>query len=359
MDISFMRIAIAEAKKGEGHTNPNPLVGAVIVKNNRIIAIGYHKCYGDLHAECDALKNATEDVRGADMYVTLEPCSHYGKQPPCVKAIVEAGIKRVFIGSEDPNPLVNGKGVEYLKSHGTEVFTGVLKDECDELNDIFFHFIKKHRPYVIMKTAMTADGKIATYTGKSKWITNEKSRENAQLTRKRVAVIMVGINTVLEDNPMLNCRCDDNKTLVRVICDSNLRIPSDSNIVKTAKNIPTVIATVSDDNDKISELQSKGLDIIKTSGDKINLYELMNELGNRKLDSILLEGGATLNYSMLEADLVDELHLYIAPKMFGGDCAKTPVGGNGVSNVADAFRFGITDIQTFGNDILIKYKRER
>ncbi len=355
----YMREAISEAKKGFGFTNPNPLVGAVIVKDGKIISRGYHARYGELHAERNAIKNATKDIFGSDMYVTLEPCSHYGKQPPCVEAIVEAGIKRVYIGSRDPNPKVSGKGVEYLRNHGVEVFEDFLKDECDEINDIFFHYITTGMPYVIMKIAMTADGKTATRTGHSKWITNSMSRENSHIIRKRVSAIMVGINTVLEDDPMLNCRCENPNNPVRVVCDNHLRIPLDCNLVKSAKDIPVVIATVSDDNKKIDILKSCGVDVIKTSGNKVNIKELMVQLGSRKIDSVLVEGGATLHWSVLEENLVDELHLYVAPKIIGGKDAKVAVGGAGLDSVNNAFMFESPKIELLGDDIHITYKKAR
>lgn len=359
MEKKFMREAIREAKRGLGFTNPNPLVGAVIVKDGRIISCGYHARYGELHAERNAINNATEDIKGADMYVTLEPCSHYGKQPPCCEAVVEAGIKRVYIGSRDPNPKVCGKGAEYLKKHGIEVFEDVLKDECDKINDIFFHYITTGMPYVIMKIAMSADGKTASKTGHSKWITNSISRESSHFTRKRVSAIMVGINTVLEDNPMLNCRCDNPKHPLRVVCDNNLRIPLECNLVKTANEIPTLVATVSNNIDKIDRLKECGVDIVKTSGDRVNLRELMAELGNRKIDSVLVEGGSTLHWSILHENLVDELHLYIAPKIIGGRDAKTAVSGSGLESVNDAFMFTSPEIELLGDDILITYKKAR
>lgn len=359
MDILYMKEAINEAKKGLGFTNPNPLVGAVIVKNGKIISRGYHARYGELHAERNAIKNATEDISGADMYVTLEPCSHYGKQPPCCEALAEAGIKRVYIGSRDPNPEVSGKGVEYLIKHGIEVFEDVLKDECDELNDIFFHYITTGMPYVIMKIAMTADGKTATRTGHSKWITNSLSRDNSHIIRKRVSAIMVGINTVLEDNPMLNCRCDNPSNPVRVVCDSDLRIPLDCNLIKTAKEIPVIIATVSDDKKKTDILKSYGVDVIRTSGSRVNIKELMAELGKRKLDSVLIEGGATLHWSVLKENLVNELHLYIAPKLIGGTDAKSAVGGEGISILDDAFIFNAPKVELLDDDIHITYKKAR
>ncbi len=354
-----MREAIKEAKRGFGFTNPNPLVGAVIVKDGRIISRGYHARYGELHAERNAIKNATEDIMGADMYVTLEPCSHYGKQPPCCEAVVEAGIKRVYIGSRDINPEVSGKGVEYLRKHGVEVFEDVLRNECDEINDIFFHYISTGMPYVIMKIAMTADGKTATKTGHSKWITNSLSREHSHLTRKRVSAIMVGINTVLLDDPMLDCRCENPNNPLRVVCDSNLRIPLDCNLVKTAKEIPTLIATVSDDNKKTQALKNLGVDVIKTTGDTVNIKELMVELGKKKIDSVLVEGGSTLHWSILEGKLVNELHLYIAPKIVGGKDAKLAVGGAGLESVNDAFMFTAPKVEVFGDDILITYKKAR
>lgn len=357
MDIKYMQKAIELAKLGEGFTNPNPLVGAVIVKDGRIIGEGYHERYGGFHAERNAIKNATEPTDGADMYVTLEPCSHHGKQPPCCEAVVEAGIKNVYIGSQDPNPLVSGRGIEYLKSHGVNVITDVLKDECDAINKIFFHYITTKRPYVIMKTAMSIDGKCASYTGDSKWISNELSREDTHRTRKRVAGIMVGINTVLADNPMLNCRLDNPKNPVRIICDSKLRIPLDCKIAKTANDIPTYVATVSSDTEKIQKLETLGVKIIRTSGKRVNLNELISELGGLGIDSVLVEGGAELHASLLEAGLVNKLEIYIAPKIIGGKDAKTVVGGNGVELVSDAYMFKNPKITMFGDDIKIEYEK--
>ena len=353
-----MQRAIELAKLGAGFTNPNPLVGAVIVKDGRIIGEGYHEYYGGLHAERNALKNATEPVEGADMYVTLEPCSHHGKQPPCCEAVAEAGIKRVYIGSDDPNPLVAGKGIAFLKEHGINVTTGVLKDECDEMNKIFFHYITHKTPYVIMKTAMSIDGKCASYTGDSKWISNEHSRMDTHKTRKRVAGIMVGINTVLADDPMLNCRCENPNNPIRIICDSKLRIPIDCQIVKTAKEIPTYIATVSTDSDKEKLLTDCGANIIKTPGERVDLCELMKALGELKIDSIIVEGGAELHASMLKAGLVNKLEVYIAPKIIGGIESKPVVGGKGVEFVRDAYMFKNPKITMFGEDIKIEYEKE-
>lgn len=351
----YMQMAIELAKCGIGHVNPNPLVGAVIVKDGEIIGKGFHARCGGLHAERNAFADCVKSSQGADIYVTLEPCCHYGKTPPCTEAIVENKIKRVFIGSRDPNPLVSGKGAEFLRKHGIEVYEDILREECDKINDIFFHYITTKTPYVILKYAMTADGKIATFSGKSKWITSEQSRNNVQLTRKRTHAVMVGIKTVLADDPLLTCRAENPGVHTRIICDSNLSVPLDSNIVKTAAEYPTIIATVSTDDKKINALKEKGIKIIQTSGDRVNLPELMKRLGADGIDSILLEGGAELAYSALENNIVNKVQVYIAPKIFGGLCAKTAVSGAGVECPSDAFMLCDPVISKIGEDILIEY----
>ncbi|MGM9937371.1 MAG: bifunctional diaminohydroxyphosphoribosylaminopyrimidine deaminase/5-amino-6-(5-phosphoribosylamino)uracil reductase RibD [Candidatus Ornithomonoglobus sp.] len=357
MEEKFMKRAIELARRGEGFVNPNPLVGAVIVKDGRIIGEGYHERYGGLHAERNAIKNLTESAEGADIYVTLEPCCHHGKQPPCTEAVAEAGIKNVYVGSYDPNPLVSGKGFKYLRKRGINVVENVLRSECDALNDIFFHYITTKRPYVIMKAAMSVDGRTASYTGDSKWISNELSRENVHRTRKRCAAIMCGINTVLADDPMLNCRTENPSDPVRVICDSHLRIPLASRIMRTAREIPTIIAAVSKDEERIKSITDTGARVIITDGERVDLTQLMAELGKLNIDSVLAEGGAELHASLLEAGLVDELNIYIAPKIIGGRDAKPVVGGRGVELARDAYMFGRPEVKAFGNDILLKYKK--
>ena len=244
MQETYMRRAIELAKKGIGAVNPNPLVGAVIVKDGRIIGEGYHRRYGELHAERDAFAHLTEDAAGAEMYVTLEPCCHYGKQPPCVNAIIEHKISRVYVGSDDPNALVSGKGYQILRDAGIEVITHVLKEECDSLNPVFFHYIVNKTPYVVMKYAMTMDGKIATYSGKSKWITGEEARAHVMEQRNALTGIMVGSETVIKDDPSLTCRIEGGRNPVRIICDSRLRISMDSQIVRTASEVPTILAAI-------------------------------------------------------------------------------------------------------------------
>lgn len=352
-----MRAAINLAKLGSGFTNPNPLVGAVIVKDGRIIGEGWHERYGDLHAERNALAHCMEDPAGADMYVTLEPCCHYGKQPPCTEAVIEAGIKRLFVGSYDPNPLVSGKSLDMLREHGIEVTERVLQEECDALNEIFFHYITTGTPYIIMKTAITIDGRTATKTGDAKWITNPISREHTHKTRKRAAAIMVGVNTVIADDPMLNCRVEEPSHPVRIVCDSHIRIPLDSRIMQTARDIPVIIAASEAEPERIEAVKSMGADVILTGGDRVDIAALMRELGSRGIDSVIIEGGAELHASVLESVHVNKLQVYIAPKIIGGEGAKPCVGGAGAAYLRDAYMFSNPEVTRLGDDILIEYKQ--
>lgn len=357
MDNFYMQKAIELALKGEGRVNPNPLVGAVIVKDNKIIGEGYHKKYGEWHAEVNAFNNATEDVEGATMYVTLEPCSHYGNTPPCARKIVEKKIKKVVIGAVDPNPLVAGNGIKILEENGIEVVTGVLEKECNDINYIFNKYITTKKPFVIMKTAMTLDGKIATSTGDSMWITGEEARKYVHKIRNKVAAIMVGIGTVLKDNPELTCRLEDGVNPIRIIVDSKGRIPLDAKVLNIKDTAGTILATTNAiDKDKEKALKDMGVKIIKTQGknDKVNLSELMIKLGEMKIDSILLEGGSSLNFSALEEGIVDKVQAFIAPKIVGGENAKTPVGGEGIKLINDAIYLKDIDIRRFGQDILIE-----
>lgn len=356
----YMERAIELARRGIGFVNPNPLVGAVIVKDGQIIGEGWHAKYGELHAERNAFTNCQISPEGATLYVTLEPCCHYGNTPPCTEAIIQNKIARVVIASSDPNPLVAGKGAAILRGHGIEVESGVLKTECDGLNDIFFHYITTGRPYVILKYAMTADGKIATVSGHSKWITGEAAREHVHQTRKRVCAIMVGIGTVLADDPLLNCRLDNPSNPVRIICDSRLRIPLDCQIAATAKEITTYVATTTRDNKKIKQLEDRGITVIHTKEEKgrVDLNHLMELLGSLKMDSLLLEGGAELNYSALKSGIVSKVQAYIAPKIFGGRGAKSPVGGGGAELVGQAFALFKPSVTCLGEDILLEYNME-
>lgn len=355
----YMLRAIELAKKGIGAVNPNPLVGAVIVKDGRIIGEGYHARYGMLHAERDAFSKLTEDATGAEMYVTLEPCCHYGKQPPCVEAIVEHKIAKVYCGSNDPNEKVAGKGFAYLREHGIEVVTECLKEECDALNNVFFHYITTKTPYVIAKYAMTMDGKIAAYTGESKWISNEASRARVQMMRNEYVGIMVGIGTVLADDPMLTCRMPGGRNPIRIVCDTKLRIPLESNLVKTADEVPTIVAYGDDykDEDKLNQLEAAGVILIALPvvDSHIDLNELMQRLGERGIDGIMLEGGGTLNYSALEAGIVNEVSMFIAPKILGGATARTPVEGQGFASPDLAKKFKVYQTEQIDGDVYIRY----
>lgn len=353
----YMLRAVKLARNGIGFVNPNPLVGAVIVKNHHIIGEGWHEAYGQPHAERNALKHCSESPEHAEMYVTLEPCCHHGKQPPCTEAIIQSGIKKVYIGSEDPNPLVAGKGIAQLKEAGIEVITGFCKQECDKLNRIFFHYIQKKTPYCLMKIAMTADGKIATRAGLSQWITNEKSRHHVHELRKQFSGIMCGIGTVLTDNPSLTCRIENPSHPVRIVCDTQLRIPLDCNLVQTAKEIPVIVATASQDTSKIQELENAGVQILNLplKENHIDLTVLMQKLGSQSIDSVLLEGGSQLHESALKSGIVQHVQVYIAPKIFGGVSAKSAVGGMGVAEVGEAYQLSNPEVRKFDDDILLDY----
>ena len=331
-DTEYMKLAIKLAKKGAGYVNPNPMVGAVIVKDNRIIGQGYHEIFGGLHAERNALKNCRESPVGATLYVTLEPCCHYGKTPPCTEAIIKSGITRVVVGTLDCNPIVSGKGVKVLEENNIQVVIGILEMECQQLIKVFRKYVTRHIPYVFMKYAMTMDGKIATYTNQSKWISGEKARKQVHQFRHKVTAIMVGVNTVIQDDPLLTCRLENGKNPIRIVCDTDLRTPITSKIIKTANDIKTYIATSSIDESKIALYRKCGCEIIytKKKGNHIDLMNLMQCLGNMQIDSLLLEGGSAMNWSALEQQIVDEVQIYIAPKIFGGS-AKSPVSGQGVA----------------------------
>jgi diaminohydroxyphosphoribosylaminopyrimidine deaminase/5-amino-6-(5-phosphoribosylamino)uracil reductase len=354
-DTEYMRLAIQLAKQGCGWVNPNPMVGAVLVKNNTIIGEGYHKKYGEPHAERNALKNCISSATGATLYVTLEPCCHHGSTPPCTDAIIQSGIQRVVIGSSDPNPLVAGKGVAVLRSHGIEVTENVAKDECDKLNKSFFHYIQNKTPYVIMKYAMTMDGKIAAYTGKSQWITGADARRHVHESRHRYSAVMVGIGTVLADDPMLTSRLKNSRNPLRIICDTNLRTPLTSGIVRSANTVPTLIATAVTDASIHQPYLDAGCDIIILPREKrhIDINRLMHKLGERQIDSILLEGGGTLNWSALQSGIVNSVQAYIAPKLLGGD-GKTPVAGLGADHPDKAFLLGKPTVTPIGDDILLE-----
>ncbi|MGL5087126.1 MAG: bifunctional diaminohydroxyphosphoribosylaminopyrimidine deaminase/5-amino-6-(5-phosphoribosylamino)uracil reductase RibD [Clostridium sp.] len=357
MDEEYMKLALELAAKGRGHVNPNPLVGAVIVKNGEIIGQGYHKYYGGNHAEVNAFNSALCDLCSSTIYVTLEPCSHYGKTPPCVDKIIENKISRVVVGCLDPNPKVCGNGIKKLKEAGIEVTLGVLEDECKKINEVFIKFITKKKPFVILKSAMSLDGKIATSKGESKWITSKESRAYVHKIRNEIVGIMVGVNTIIQDNPELTCRLNGGRNPKRIIVDSTLRIPIESKVICDENKINTIIATTNKaDLEKISNLQKLGVNIliIKAKDGRVHLEELMIKLGELNIDGILLEGGSTLNFSAIKSGIVDKIQLYISPKIIGGENSKTPVGGAGIEFLKDAFRIDNMTSNKIGEDILIE-----
>lgn len=356
-DFDYMTQAIELAERARGRTNPNPLVGCVIVKDGEILAEGFHERAGEWHAERNAILNSNADLRGATAYVTLEPCCHHGRTPPCSDLLIERGIKKVFIGSRDPNPLVAGKGARQLREAGVEVVEDFMRAECDKLNPVFFHYIQTRRPYVLLKYAMTADGKIATCTGESKWITGEAARAEVQQTRHEYRAIMVGVETVLADDPLLNCRLPHARQPVRIVCDSNLRTPMDSRLMRTAKNYRTIIATICDDMQKIARFRPLGAEILqcKTKNKRVDLADLLQKLGEMQIDSLLIEGGSSLNFSALESGIVNRVHCYIAPKLIGGRTAKTPIGGEGIGILSQAVKLRLQTCETIGEDIRLDY----
>lgn len=335
----YMRMAIELAKKGAGGVNPNPMVGADVVKNGEVIGRGYHKFFGGPHAEVYALEEAGKEAEGATIYVTLEPCSHYGKTPPCAKKIIDMGIKKCFIGSSDPNPKVAGKGVAMLKEAGIEVVENVLKEECDEVNQVFFKYIKTRIPYLFVKCGITLDGKIALSNGISKWITNSIAREKVQYYRNKFMGIMVGINTVLTDNPSLTARIENGVNPFRIIVDPNLQIDENFKVVKNNEDGKTMIITsqknLFTEDAENTEIQIKQkrlaeenkVKFIFIDGEKFSFRKMLEEIGKAGIDSVLLEGGETLISLAFEENAIDGGEIFIANKILGDSSAKPFISG--------------------------------
>lgn len=320
MHKNFMKRAIELAKLGGSNVFPNPQVGAVIVKDNQIIAEGYHQVFGGDHAEVNAFNQATSDVSGAEMYVTLEPCSHYGKTPPCALKIIEKGIKKVHVATKDPNPLVAGKGIQLLKDAGVEVVLGELQKESDTLNQHFYYFIKHKIPYVTLKMATSLDGKYATSTGESKWITSEASRRDVHIERSKHQSILVGIQTILTDDPSLNVRLEGyhHQQPLRIVLDTFGKISKDKKVI--TDGLPTLIVTshMSEETKKMLEAHQVDVMMCQSTDGHIDLIDMLNQLGNRGIQSVFIEGGKTVHESFLRQQLVNEVITYIAPKIIGG-----------------------------------------
>ncbi len=353
--VKYMKRAMQLALKGKGATCPNPMVGAVIVKNGKIIAEGFHaQCALD-HAEVVAFKKAGDKARGATLYVTLEPCSHYGHTPPCLDRVLESGIKKVVIGMKDPNPIVNGKAIQTLKKNGIQVEVGVLEDELQKMNEVFVTYITKKRPFVVAKSAQTVDGKIATKGGQSKWITSQAARDFARTQRNDFSAILVGIKTVLHDDPLLNA-ANSSKRLKKIILDSTLKIPLTANLFKNTTPEQVIIATTSKaPKAKIVALQKKATVIVSpASGSRVNLKSLFKELARRQISSILIEGGATVIGDALKNGLVDKVNIFIAPKILGDASARCSVAGLKITHVDQSIRLKDWSVKNIGEDLLIE-----
>lgn len=350
-DERFMREALALARKGLGKTSPNPAVGCVLVKDGAIIGRGYHERAGEAHAEVNALEEAGKNAQGSTMYVTLEPCCHHGRTPPCTEAIIEAGVKRVVAAMEDPNPRVSGRGLAELKRAGVHVESGVLEGEARAMNEMYEKFVRTKEPFVLVKAALSADGKMAANDGSSKWITGEKSREIVHELRAQVDAVMVGINTVLKDDPELTCRLLDGKDPKRIIVDSRLRMPSDAKILKGGR---TIIATTDDaPMGKIGFLRGRGVEVLVLSKGNggVNLRELMKELASIGIASVMIEGGGGLIGSAFDAGIVDKIAFFIAPKIIGGQGVS--IGGAGIESIAQSMHLEKFEIVKVGEDFML------
>lgn len=358
----YMRRALALARRGLGRTSPNPAVGCVLVRDGEVVGEGWHRKAGTPHAEVHALAAAGERARGAHAYVTLEPCSHVGRTGPCAQALIHAGIARVYVGMTDPNPLVNGKGIALLSEAGIPVQVGVLAAECRELNEPFIKQVTTGRPFVILKSALTLDGKTATTSGDSKWITCEKSRRYVHKLRGIVDAVMVGIGTVMADDPQLTCRMGvSGRDPDRVVVDSQLRIPLNAQVLRPSAMARTIIATTVQNAEKISALEAAGATVVvcRAQSGRVDLADLLVRLGALGIQSILLEGGSGLVGSMVRMGLVDKFLLFYAPKLFAGGDGIGLCAGAGVPEMSAAYPLRIERITRFADDFLVTAYPER
>ncbi len=349
----FMRAALREAAKGLGRTSPNPAVGAVLVKNGRVVARGHHARAGGPHAEVVAIRAAGGRARGADLYTTLEPCDHFGRTPPCSRAVLEAGVRRVFVGSSDPNPLVNGRGVERLRRAGVEVVSGVLGAECDALNAHWFRFIRDRRPYVTLKAAVTLDGRIATRTGDARWVTGEEARRRVHRLRDRVDAVLVGAGTALADDPRLTTRLPGGggHDPVRVVLDTGLSLPARLALFHARSAAPTVVAHASARTRRLGP----GVELLRCRRGRggVDLRDLLAKLAARGVTHLLVEGGARVHARFLAEGLVDRVVVFVAPKLVGGDGVPL-LAGPGPARMADAVRLDEVTVERVGDDVLVQ-----
>ena len=351
----LMKTALDLAEMGRGSVEPNPMVGAVIVKNNKIVGRGYHEEFGSHHAEVNAINDAGRSCKGATLYVTLEPCAHYGKTPPCVQAIKSAGIERVYIAVCDPHRVEVKNGADMLKEAGIEVYSGILEEEAKKLNAPFFKLIKENMPYVTAKWAMSLDGRIATYTGDSQWISSDESRAYVHEIRGCMDGIMVGVGTALADDPLLTCRVEAKRVSKRIIVDSKAKLPLDSKLVKTVNEADVIVAVTSQaSEDKLKRLRDAGCEVlvIESINGLVDIRKLFKLLGKRAFTNILVEGGGRMLGSLFDNSLIDKAVVFIAPMVIGGNNSISPVSGEGFARVSDAVRLGGMKLKKMGGDIV-------
>lgn len=355
-DERWMSRALRLAQRGQGRTSPNPMVGAVLVKGERVVGEGYHVRAGEAHAEIVALKEAGEEARGAALYINLEPCSHHGKTPPCAPALIEAGVKRVFVGMEDPNPAVKGRGLEMLRQAGIDVEVGILEKACRSLNEAFSKYIRTGKPFVILKIASTLDGKIATRQGESKWITGEASRRFAHRLRNRVDGLLVGIGTILNDDPMLTARVRGGRDPYRIILDSRLRIPDKAKVLADDPGKTIIATTELAPEASLGRLEKRGVRvlILDSRGGRVYLQSLLTTLGEMEMMSLLVEGGSEVNGSFLKEGLIDKMFLFFAPKLIGGVEARGIFGGSGAATLEEALVLDSLKVKKIGEDLFIE-----
>lgn len=357
-DVRFMQRALVLAVKGRGRTSPNPMVGAVVVRHGRIVGEGYHARAGEPHAEVTALEHAAESGRGAELYVTLEPCCHYGRTPPCTDRIVQAGIRRVVIPATDPNPLVSGRGMQTLRDAGIIVESGLLSEEATGLNEAFIKFITRRTPFVVLKAAVSLDGKIATRTGEARWISGERSREHVHELRDQVDAVIVGIGTVRRDNPRLTTRLPEGgRDPIRVIVDGAGPLPLDAQILQAGFAPRTWVAVPADTPvERVRTLERCGLTVLEAGGShgRVRLEALLKRLGERQLTSVMIEGGEGIFTSAIEERIVDKFLLFVAPIFVGGKTAPSLLGGAGIDTIGQALRLSRPRIEQLGEDVLIE-----
>ncbi|WP_456274381.1 bifunctional diaminohydroxyphosphoribosylaminopyrimidine deaminase/5-amino-6-(5-phosphoribosylamino)uracil reductase RibD [Bacillus sp. AK031] len=353
-ETEYMKIALSLAKAGMGQTSPNPAVGAVVVKDGVILGMGAHLKAGEPHAEVHAIRQAGADAEGADIYVTLEPCAHTGKTPPCADLIANSKLKRVFIASTDPNPLVAGKGIAILKNAGLEVITGICEKEALALNAHFFHFIQNKIPYVTLKSAVTLDGKTASFTGDSRWITSEQSRLDVHKYRHNHDAILVGVNTVIKDNPLLTTRLPrGGKNPIRVVLDSNLRIPIESKILDVKQAETVIFCGSKSPVDKKNLLMEKGVKVEQLTSPDLPVKSVLERLGEMNITSLFVEGGSAVHFSFLKEKAYQEVVIYMAPKLVGGEKAFSSFGGEGFSSISEGDELEFSSLERIGKDIKI------